>query len=44
LTPIVDLCLRAGIVDDGVRRELRTELERIAKMLTGLIRSADEKK
>jgi len=42
--PIVDLCLRAGILDGDTRDELRDELERVAKMLTGLIRSVDEKK
>jgi four helix bundle protein len=42
--PIVDLCLRAGILDEDVRVNLRRELERVAKMLTGRIRSVDEKK
>jgi four helix bundle protein len=42
--PIVDLCLRAGILNGETRGNLRGELERVAKMLTGLIRSVGEEK
>ena len=35
--PLVELCRRKGLVEEGICSELKAELEVIAKMLSGLI-------
>ena len=41
---VVELCIRAGIIDADTRNELRRELERVSKMLTALVDSVDKEK
>ena len=40
--PLLELCRRRGLIDDGSFTTLRGDLEALAKMLTALIKGTDE--
>jgi len=42
--PLLEIARRRGFIDDARHAELRTDLETIAKMISGLIKGLDNRK
>ncbi|HAU38060.1 MAG TPA: four helix bundle protein, partial [Phycisphaerales bacterium] len=42
--PLLEVARRRGFIDKGMNAELRTKLEEIAKMISGLINGLDNRK
>ena len=42
--PLLELARRRNLVEDGVHEQLKSRLEEVARMLSGLIKGADRRK
>jgi four helix bundle protein len=42
--PLLELAKRRSLITDGVQQQLRSQLEEIAKMLSGLIKGLDKRR